>query len=251
MKVIPVKTEKITDRDHDLFTILDTYIHSLQEKSVVAISSKIVSICEGRVVKIGDVDKQWLIYQEAEYYLPPETNKYHFTLAIKDNILIPTAGIDESNGNGYYILWPSDAQKTANEAREYFCRRFALQDVGVIITDSKTTPLRLGTTGVTIAHSGFAALNNYRGTPDIFGRLLKVTYANVMDALGVTAVLTMGEGNEQTPLAIIEDIPHISFQRRNPSNEELAELHIALEDDLYAPILKNAGWKKGKKHPEA
>lgn len=250
MKITPIYTEKITDRNHDLFAILDTYIQSLQEKSVVAISSKIVSICEGRIVKIGDVDKARLIYEEAEYYLPPEASQYHFTLAIRRNILIPTAGIDESNGNGYYILWPSDPQKTANEVREYLCRRFTVQEVGVVITDSKTTPLRWGTTGVALTHSGFLALNNYRGEPDIFGRIMKVTNANVMDALAVAAVLTMGEGNEQTPLALIEDVPHITFQKRNPSEEELADLRISLDDDLYAPLLKSAGWRKGKKHPE-
>ena len=55
----------------------------------------------------------------------------------------------------------------------------------------------------------------------------------------------MGEGNEQTPLATIEDVPFVKFQSRNPTKNELNELNILFEDDLYAPLLKSINWKKG------
>ncbi len=55
----------------------------------------------------------------------------------------------------------------------------------------------------------------------------------------------MGEGNEQTPLAVIKNIPFVQFQDRNPTEEELDELKISLDDDLYAPLLKAVKWKKG------
>lgn len=247
MKIKVIKTDKIISNGESLYTILDRYLTALKEHSILAITSKIVSICEGRVIKIEDADKKQLISQEAELLLPQEESKYNITLTIKNNLLIPTAGIDESNGNGYYVLWPSAPQKTANNVRDYLCNRFSLKQVGVIITDSKTTPLRWGTTGVAIVHSGFSALNNYIGKPDIFGRELKVTKANIMDALAVVAVLIMGEGNEQTPLAVIENIPFVQFQDRNPTEEELDELKISLADDLYAPLLKAVKWRKGGK----
>lgn len=248
MKVSTIKTDKITPtRPKSILTILDDYLTELKEGSILAVTSKIVSICEGRVIKIGSIDKKELIKQEAEYFLPPEENKYNITLTLKNNLLIPTAGIDESNGNGYYILWPSDAQKTANEIRKYLAERFSLKKVGVIITDSKTSPLRWGTTGVAIAHSGFSALNNYIGKPDIFGKLLRITKANIMDALAVTAVVVMGEADEQTPLAVIEQIPFVKFQQRNPTENELKELHITIENDLYGELLKGAHWIRGEK----
>lgn len=246
MKTISIKTHKITS-SQALSQIINRYISSLKEKSIVVITSKIVSICEGRVVKIGEIDKKKLIEQEAEYYLPSYGNKYNITLTIKRNLLVPTAGIDESNGNGYYVLWPKDPQKTANEIREYSKKKFSLRHVGVIITDSRTTPLRWGTTGIAIAHSGFSALNNYIGKPDIFGRPLHVTKANIVDALAAAAVLVMGEGNEQTPLAIIEDLPFVKFQDRNPSKSELKGLQISMRDDLYAALLKGVEWLRGGK----
>lgn len=245
MKLTPLRTEKITPYHKRLVEVLDAHLGKLGERSIVVVTSKIVAICEGRVVKIGEKEKMELIKEEAEWYLPPEENRYHITLTVKQNTLVPTAGIDESNGNGYYILWPANPQTTANEVRAYLHKRFGLKEVGIIITDSRTSPLRWGTTGIALAHSGFSALNNYIGKPDIFGRLLRITKANVVDALAVAAVLVMGEGNEQTPLAIIEDIPFVEFQSRDPLPEELDALKISLDDDLYAPLLKSVPWRKG------
>jgi putative folate metabolism gamma-glutamate ligase len=248
MRIFSIKTHKIKPFKSSLLEILDRYLVDFKEGSILAVTSKIVSICEGRVVRTEDADKHELIEKEAEYFLPPEENKYNITLTVKGNLLVPTAGIDESNGQDYYILWPEDPQATANQVRKYLCRRFSVKKAGVIITDSKTTPLRWGTSGASIAHSGFSALNNYIGKPDIFGRKLLVTKANVADALAVSAVLLMGEGNEQTPLAVIEDVPFVKFQARNPLKKELESFHINMEDDLYAPLLKGVKWRKGGKN---
>jgi len=73
-----------------------------------------------------------------------------------------------------------------------------------------------------------------------------MTQANIMDALAVAAVLTMGEGKEQTPIAVIQDVSFVKFQQRNPTKKELKDLRIAMQDDLYAPVLKSVGWRKGK-----
>jgi len=246
MRVRPIKTHKIT-KDRDLYAILDSYLTSLEERSVLAITSKIVSICQGRVVKVEDADKQALIEREADCFLPPSISKYRVSLTIKDNLLIPMAGIDESNGNGYYVLWPLDLQKTVNQVRAYLRKRFVRRQVGVIITDSKTTPLRWGVTGVALAHSGFLALNDYIGKADVFGRLLQMTKVNVADALAAAAVLVMGEGNEQTPLAVISEVPFVTFQERDPPAEELRQLRIDMEDDLYAPLLESVEWIQGLK----
>lgn len=246
MKITAIKTHKIRPYKESLFDILNKYLKSVKERSVVAITSKIIAMCEGRVVKPKGAKKEELVEKEAEYFLPPEKSKYNISLTIKGNLLIPTAGIDESNGAGYFILWPKDAQKTANEIRKYLQKRFSIKKAGVVITDSKTSPLRWGTTGVAIAHSGFLALNSYIGKSDVFGRKFKVQKANIPDALAASAVLVMGEGSEQTPLAIIEDVPFVKFQEREPSQKELRNLHINIDDDLYGPLLKGVKWQKGK-----
>lgn len=245
MRIQAIKTHPILPSERDLCAVLDRYLPELPERSVLAITSKVVAICEGRVRPMVGVDKQALIAEEAERYLPADP-RYGVCLTIKQDMLIATAGIDESNSDGHYVLWPSDAQGSANAVREHLARRFELREVGVVITDSRTTPLRLGVTGVALAHSGFQALNDYVGTMDLFGRALRMTRVNVMDALATSAVLVMGEGSECTPLALLEELPFVSFQERNPSPAELAALRIPLEDDLYAPLLTGVLWQRGR-----
>ena len=247
MQIKAIKTEKITPGSIGLFELLDKYISQLEDGSIVAITSKVVSICEGRVVPVSEANKDDLIKQEADMYLPKETNNYNLYLTIKNNILAVSAGIDESNANGYYVLWPKDPQDTASKVRNYLKTKFNLKKLGVIITDSKTTPLRWGVSGIAIAYSGFKPLKDLIGTPDIFGRNLKMTKVAVMDNLAVAAAQVMGEGNEQTPIAVITDVPFVDFQDRNPTTEELNELKISIEDDVYAPILKGAKWNRGNK----
>jgi dihydrofolate synthase / folylpolyglutamate synthase len=243
MNIHAIKTEKITP-GASLNGIIDTYVTDLRENSILAITSKIVSICEGRMIKTDAADKHELIEKEADLFLPPSQSKYDVTLTIKRNLLVPSAGIDESNGNGYFILWPSDPQASANRVREYVCKRFNVKHAGVIITDSRTSPLKWGTTGTMLAHSGFIALNNYIGKPDIFGRLLEMTKANIADSLAGSAVMVMGEGNEQTPMALIRDVPFVQFQSENPTQKELDDLKICIDDDIYAPLLNGVKWKK-------
>jgi len=246
MKVTPIKTHKITVDDSDLIKILNKYLTIFPEKSILAITSKIVSITEGRFVKIGGVDKDELIKRESQFYLPREQNPYNVSITITRNMLAATAGIDESNANGYYILWPKDPQKTVNEVRAYLKNRFHLKDVGSIITDSKTSPLRWGVTSIALAYSGFNPLKDYIGKNDLFGRKFKFEKLSIVDSLAGAASVVMGEGAEQTPMAIITDLPFVEFQDRNPTVKELKELFISIDEDLYGPFLKNMKWKKGK-----
>ena len=60
------------------------------------------------------------------------------------------------------------------------------------------------------------------------------------------AILEMGEGNEQTPLSIIQEVPFIKFKDSPPSKEEISEMRISLDDDIYSALLKSVKWEKGQ-----
>lgn len=252
MIVTAYKTHKIQPGEQ-IEAILDRYLPTIEENSIIAIASKVVGICEGRVVKIiseenKDEQKTELAMEEADFYLPREFNQYGFMITINRNVMVASAGIDESNSDGAFSLWPKDPQLSANTIREYLCRKLNKTHIGVILTDSKLTPLRWGVTGISIAHSGFAALNSYIGKPDIFGRPMHAEQANIADSLATAAVAEMGEGNEQQPLAVITDAKFVNFQESNPTPEELQSLTINLEDDVYASLLTSVAWKKGTKN---
>lgn len=245
MLVKAYKTKKVLEGDN-LFEILESSLPKLEENSVVAVTSKIIAICEGRVAVDTEEERDKLVEEEAEYYLPRHSNKYDFCISIKHNTFTATAGIDRSNGNGKLVLWPEDPQKAVNDIREFLRRKYNLKNIGVITTDSKTSPLRWGVTGVAIAHTGFNALKSYIGKPDVFGRPLHFEKLNIADSLATATVAVMGEGDEQTPLAVATDIPFVEFQDRNPTQEELDMLHIELEDDVFYPLITAVDWKKGK-----
>lgn len=244
MIVSGIKTHTITKKDTDITKIISRYVTSLQEKSILIITSKIVSICEGNMVSTSSTDKDTLIQNEAEYYIPRTESHYNVCLTINNGILAPSAGIDESNADDNYILWPKDPQKSANSIREFITNHYKIHHAGVLIIDSKTTPLRWGTTGIALSWSGFLPLKDYIGKPDLFDRTMRMTNQSLIDGLASSANLVMGEGNEATPIAIAQDLSFIEFVNRNPTQEEIQSLVIDPKDDLYEPILSHAPWKK-------
>jgi len=247
MIVKAIKTRPLIPPQDDLLSVIKQSFlkYKLKEKSIIVITSKIVSIWKGKCIKICDIEKDKLIKKEADLYIDRKkiSSDYDVMLTIKNNILIPTSGIDESNADGYYILWPGKPFKACKEIYDFIKKEFKLKNFGVIISDSHTTPLRTGIMGIGIAYYGFYPLRDYRNKKDIFGRKLKMSQTNIVDSLSAAAVYEMGEGAEQTPIAVIEDISDIKFTSKKLTKDFLK---IKPDDDIYAPVLKSVQWKKSK-----
>lgn len=94
MKITAIKTRKIVTNDKSIFEIIDESLPVIEDGSIIAITSKIISICEGSVVPINAISKEDLIVREADKYLPATLSKYGHHFTITNNTLIPTAGID-------------------------------------------------------------------------------------------------------------------------------------------------------------
>lgn len=245
MKVTAIKTKKVVVGDK-LVNILDEFLPKLSENDVVIITSKIVAISQGRVVKNdGKVNKIDLMKKEAQLYLPEHSLMYGIHLTITNNTFVVSAGIDESNGDGYFILWPKDVQKAVSETWEYLRKKHGVKNLGVIVTDSKLSPLRKGVTAMGLAWCGFLPLRDYVGEPDVFGRIMKVEKQNLVDGIATAAEVVMGEGKEQTPFGIVSEIPDIEFVERTPTKEEIEEMSINPEDDVFGALIKAAPWEKG------
>jgi dihydrofolate synthase / folylpolyglutamate synthase len=248
MRITPVKSVLVTPGSTSILALIDETIVKLHEGDILAITSKVVSLCENNVVPFGDSSKEDLVKKESNLHLSQGSSAYGIQFTITNHTLIPSAGIDESNGDNNYILWPMDSQVTANNIREHLVDRFKLKNVGVLITDSTCQPLRRGTIGVALAHSGFLSIRNYIGTPDLFGRSFSVSQANISGGLASAAVLAMGEGTEQTPFCIMSDMPFVTFQSRNPTEGEIDSQRITLEEDLFAPFLTSIKWEHGQRN---
>jgi F420-0:gamma-glutamyl ligase len=225
-------------------------ITKLPEKSFVVITSKIISFAQNRLVPIDKnkpEQKHELARQEADLYLEPNQSKYDLMLTIKHSILAVNAGIDQSNSDGNFVLWPLNLQATINELWQFLRQQFKVKQLGVIVTDSKTMPLRWGVTGTAIASCGFAVLINKIGQEDLFGKKLEMTQVNVAEAVGIAAAFEMGEGAERRPLAVVTEVDQpVVWQDRPPTEKELAALVIDPADDVYAPALMQVQWRKKK-----
>lgn len=247
MQITPIKTRKFLPPKDNLFSLVRESFRKIRltEKSIFVFASKIVAIGQGRCLKIRSIEKDKLIKIEADFYIERnEVPKGKVMLTIKNNTLIPSSGIDESNGQGYYILWPKNPYQAAQKIYQFIKKHYHLKNFGIIIADSHTTPKRWGTMGIAIAYYGFYPLRDYRGKKDIFGRKLKITQSNVADSLATAAVVTMGEGKEQTPIAIIKNVKNIKFQEFDPTKDN--PLEIEEKEDIYYPLLNTMKWKKGK-----
>ena len=227
MIIQPIKTRVFQEGD-DLFTFITRYLKKIPERSVLVVTSKIVALAEKRtaIAKTAKA-KEDLIRAESEVAMP---TKYVW-LTIKDGMVMASAGIDESNAKGKLILLPKDSFKTAHLLRKKLKQKYGVKKLGVLITDSRTIPLRAGVSGVALGHAGFRGIRDYRGKPDIFGRKFVYSRTDVADSLAATAVLVMGEGREQQPLTIIKKAPIEFCDKINRQ-----ELHIDIKDDMYGPL---------------
>lgn len=244
MKVTAIKTPIVKANDN-IEEIIRSSIKELPERSVVVIASKIFSTCENRFIeKNGDPDQKYeLIKSEAEKYTEPHSSKYNLMMTIKRNILFVNAGIDESNAENKFLLWPQDPQQSVNNIWNFLKKEYGVKEVGVTMSDSASQMLNWGVVGRAIAHCGFNPLRSYVGKKDLFGKIMKMEKSNVMQSITDAAVLEMGEGAEQTPIGLVEDITNIEFHDHVPTIEELDELNIEIEDDAFAPILTKAEWE--------
>jgi F420-0:gamma-glutamyl ligase len=248
MKVTAYKTPLITSKDR-MNTVIANAIPHLPEQSFLVIASKIVSTCENRFVPkvTGEKPEKWeLVKKEAEWYTDPHSSKYNLMLTRKRNWMFVNAGIDESNSDNQYILWPEDPQKSVNQIWQFVRKHYKVKEVGVIITDSSSIPLNWGVIVHGIAYCGFWPLRSYIGKPDLFGREMKMEQVNIMQSIAAAGGFEMGEGAESTPLAVVRDVKDIQFQDHIPTADELAQLRIELEEDAYAPLLTKAEWFRGE-----
>lgn len=222
MNVHAVQTRIFCEND-DLPAFIKLHIPKLKNGAVLAVASKVVALSEGRVADVKDKEK--LIKAESSWrkkILPK------WWLTVRQGVVIVNAGIDESNSDGKLILLPEDCFASAKRLRRALLKEYGIQNLGVIITDSRVAPLRAGVTGVALGYAGFRGVRDYRGTKDIFGKRLEVTQTNIADSLATAATLVMGEGSERQPLAVIEDVP-VEFTERSKPREVL----IPLAEDIY------------------
>lgn len=235
MEYLPIKTRVMNPPQDNIFEVLDEYLTDVQENDLILITSKIVAIHQGRCVSFDDApDKRVLVEQEAEYWVEGHRKYSQSPLAIKYGAMFFGAGIDESNSGDYYTLLPSKPFDAAQEIWEYITQKHDLKNVGVIITDSHSQPLRRGCLGISIGLWGFHPVDHHIGKPDLFGRIMRLSSTNIADAVSAGAAAVVGESDECTPVTVVRGVPNVRFTKSDVRHEIL----MPPEDDIYYPVTK-------------
>ncbi len=228
MKLTPIHTA-IFKETSDLPAFIQKFIPTVAEKTILAVSSKIVALWKGNTVPYESVvQKETLIKQHSQAALQTPLA----WLTIKDGMVMTNAGIDESNAGGKLILL-SDCYACADELCRALKQAWHVKELGLVITDSMILPLRAGVIAAAVGYAGFQGVKDLRGKEDLFGKKLKTTLVDAADSLAAAAALMMGEADEQCPLCIIENAPVVFTEHTNRD-----EIKYPVENDLYTPLLQ-------------
>lgn len=199
--------------DGDIFVLAESVVGTVEKRVV-----ELASITPGERAQILgerygiDPREMELVLQECDEIFGGVPGA---ALTITKGVLAPNAGIDASNApEGYVTLLPKDPRKSSENIRSRLEQHYSCR-LGVIIGDSRTQPLRLGCSGIALGVSGFVPVEDARGTFDIYGKPLRITYKAVADNLVSAAELLMGEAGERVPCVLIRGAP-VSMVNESP-----------------------------------
>lgn len=227
VQFIPIKTRILKPPNDDLFEVLAESLTELNDGDVVLVTSKIVSIGEGRCEKVNEVDIDKINDEDASLIIPRPYWKS--SLTVVNNSFAGGAGTDKSNGDNYLVRLPKDPFASAQAIWQFLIQQFKLKNLGVIITDSRSKPLRFGATGVAIGWWGISPLVHHKGKADLFGRKIRFERSNLVDGLAAGAVVLMGEVAEAQPIVIGRGVPNLTFTDENTKDE----LFTKFEEDTF------------------
>ena len=242
MQVFPIRIPR-KRMGFDFFrTIVDSEFN-FQEDDIVVVSSKFVSVSEGSLIDLNSVkatkrakslaskfkmDEKiaQIAMEESDYIVSGIPG---FLLTINNGMIAPNAGIDKSNSPpGKIILYPKDSFMSAKRLRKKFLENLGIS-VGIVISDSRLMPTRIGCTGIAVGVSGFEPVEDERGKKDLYGRELMVTFKATADCLATIGVFLMGESNESTPIVVVRGAKVHKTNR----NLSMKDMTVKPKIDIY------------------
>lgn len=241
VEIIPIQIEKEIQPGDDIVQLMLFSKQSIQDGDIIVFTQKIISKQEGQVVNLASVNPTLLAAGIAsEYRKDPRVvqlilDESKRIVRMKNGIMISetshgfvcaNAGVDESNvQEGYATLLPKNPNKSAEMLRNKIKEKIG-KNVSVIISDTFGRPFRKGQTNTAIGFSGIAAITDYVGTKDNFGRTLRVTEIATVDEICSAAELVMRK-SIHVPIAIVRNY---NFDNKKST---VGDLIRTKSDDLF------------------
>jgi coenzyme F420-0:L-glutamate ligase/coenzyme F420-1:gamma-L-glutamate ligase len=215
MQAFLVRGLPMIKKGDDLASLIESRFE-LQDGDILCIASTVVAKSEGRQRELDEYEPGQRAVQISEAlgkdprFVQAVLEESEAVLIDRPFLLVATrfghicvnAGIDQSNvGENRILLLPKDPSASATSIRERLSK-----DCAVIITDTCGRPFRCGVAGIAVGWSGIAALRDWRGERDIFGRRLEITLEAVVDEIAGAANLLIGEARDMTPAAVFRGL---------------------------------------------
>jgi coenzyme F420-0:L-glutamate ligase/coenzyme F420-1:gamma-L-glutamate ligase len=195
----------------------------LRAGDIVAVTQKVVSKAEGRLVRSDDRD-EWVRRETRRVVASREGVVISETA---HGFVCANAGVDASNvADGWLSLLPEDPDRSAEELRTRLSSE-AGAEIGVVVTDTFGRAWRRGVVDVAIGAAGLPALIDLRGTADHTGRRLEATIVALADQVAAAAGLVMGKA-ARVPVAVVRGVVTAEAQ---PTNAH--EIIRPPEEDLF------------------
>ena len=246
IQITPIRISNEIVLHNDLSVIIldaiDRNQTEIQNGDILAVTHKIVSKAEGRVVELNSIKPSTkAISMAKEHDKDPRIMELILKessqiLRAKDGIIISetrhgfvcaNAGVDQSNVKGdTAVLLPLAPDESADRIRHAVKKKVG-KEVAVIITDTFGRTFRNGQTNVAIGIAGINPIKSYIGTCDMYGRKLRVTEIAVADEISSASELVMGKA-EGTPVAIIR-----GYDFEKVSKASIKSLIRAKNRDLF------------------
>jgi coenzyme F420-0:L-glutamate ligase/coenzyme F420-1:gamma-L-glutamate ligase len=204
VELVPIQGIKEVDAGDDLAALIVEALGAttLRDGDVVAVTQKVVSKAEGRVVPETEGRDAWVM-KEARRIV---ARRDDLVIAeTRHGFVCANAGVDISNvPKGFVSLLPEDPDASADRIRDRV-RELTGRDVGVVVTDTFGRPWRRGLVNVAVGCAGLPAVVDLRGRPDSFDRLLETTVVAVADEVAAAAGLVTGKA-EGIPAVVVRGI---------------------------------------------
>ena len=211
----------------------------LSDGDILAVTSKIVSKAEGRIVHAAD--REQAITDETVRVVASRAHKHGVTRIVENRLgmIAAAAGVDASNtAVGTVLLLPVDPDDSALRLRLALEKRFGIR-LGVIVTDTLGRAWREGQTDVAIGGSGLRLIDDLRGSLDAQGRRLDVTLPAVGDEIAAAADLVKGK-NGGLPVAVVRGLSRLL----DPEAPGARVLIRPAEKDMFRLGTEEA-WREG------
>ena len=193
----------------------------LESRDILVVTQKVVSKAEGRVVDLAGIEPSAfasriagpsgrdprlveLVLRESRSIVRMDLERGIMITETAHGFVCANAGIDTSNvpGDGLVSLLPEDPDRSARQIRDQLQEALPGGTVAVIISDTFGRAWRDGHVNFAIGVAGMDPIVDYRGTPDAYGNILKVTAIAVADELASAAELVMAKA-DNVPVAIV------------------------------------------------